>query len=316
MRFLPALPAFLLAAACGAPGPRETPAAPPPSNPGITDPTPSPIPQDDPVVAFIDEQPVRWRAVVDRAMTARGKELIDQYILWKLRRERIQELGIRNTPEELRKRAKIGLDAKRAQVGDEALKKWLDAQKLTEAEALDRLAQNPEFDEVVKNEKAVTYTLLTEASIEIDTVAFTDPQEAATFATLVGRTSFSEAAERLAMTPNLQGKAAHWPRHRFPQGLAPDAVAAAPELERKLFAMKKGQSTGVEKASGGILVVITVVDTHPADPAPYAKIADRVMAEVLRQPPSAEQIQLWIERLPKSKRIRYEDRYTPGNKGR
>src|SRR5258705_11235903 len=203
------------------------------------------IPQEDPVVAFIDEQPGGRRDVVHRAMISRGKELIDQYILWKLRRERIQELGIRNTPEELGKRARVGLDAKRDQGGDEALKKWLDAQKLTEAEALARLAQNPEFDEVVKNEKAVTYTMLTEASIEIDTVAFTDPLEAATFATLVGRTSFNEAAERLAMTPNLQGKAAHWPRHRFPQGLAPDAIAAAPELERKLFAMKRGTATGV-----------------------------------------------------------------------
>jgi hypothetical protein len=118
------------------------------------------------------------------------------------------------------------------------------------------------------------------------------------------------------MTPNLQGKAAHWPRHRFPRGLAPDAIAASPELERKLFAMNKGQTTGVERAGGGILVIINVVDAHPADPAPYAKIADRVMADVLRQPPSPEQIRLWIERLPQSKRIRYEDRYTPGNKGR
>ncbi|HEY3225963.1 MAG TPA: peptidylprolyl isomerase [Planctomycetota bacterium] len=313
MRLLPALPALLLAAACAAPGPRETPAAPPPN---IFDPPASADPQDDAVVAFIDEQPVRWRDVVDRAMSARGKELIDQYILWKLRRERIQELGIRNTPEELRNRAKVGLEAKRAQVGDEDLKKWLAAQKLTEAEVIERLAQNPEFDESVKNEKAAAYTMLTEASIEIDAIAFTDPQEAASFATLVGRLSFGEAAERLAMTPNLQGKAAHWPRHRFPRGLAPDAIAASPELERKLFAMNKGQTTGVERAGGGILVIINVVDAHPADPAPYAKIADRVMADVLRQPPSPEQIRLWIERLPQSKRIRYEDRYTPGNKGR
>jgi len=314
MRLLPALPVLLLAAACAAPGPRETPAAPPPSN--TWDPPPASNPQDEAVVAFIDEQPVRWRDVVDRAMTARGKELIDQYILWKLRRDRIQELGIRNTPGELRSRAKIGLDAKRAQVGEEALKKWLAAQKLTEAEAIDRLAQNPDFDEVVKNEKAVTYTMLTEASIEIDTVAFTDAQEAAAFATLAARTSFGDAAERLALTPNLQGKAAHWPRHRFPQGLAPDAIAAAPELEKKLFTMKKGQTTGAEKASGGIIVVVNVAETHPGDPAPYAKIADKVMTELLRQPPSSEQIQLWIERLPQSKRIRYEDRYTPGNKGR
>ena len=69
-------------------------------------------------------------------------------------------------------------------------------------------------------------------------MAFTNDQEAAAFLALAGRTSFGEAAERLAATPNVQGRVAHWPRYRFARGIAPDAIAASPDLERKLFTMK------------------------------------------------------------------------------
>jgi hypothetical protein len=313
MRILPFLCALILTAGCAGPNRRENPAAPPPSNPGDAPPD---VGQDNPVVAFIDEEPVYWRAVVDHSMATRGKELIEQYILAKLRRDRVQELGIKNTPDELKRRAKVGLDAERRRAGPEQFQKWLDAQKLTEDQVVDRLAGNPNFDEIVKAEKAVAYSLLTEASIEIDTVAFTEEQEAAAFTAMAGRTSFGEAAERLATTPNLQGKVAHWPRYRFAVGLAPDAIADSVELEQKLFTMKKGQTTGVERTSKNILVVIYIVETYPAAPAAYPAIADKVLAEILRQPPSKDQIRLWLDRLLKSKRIRYEDRNTPGNQGR
>ena len=314
MRILPFLCALILTAGCGSTPVRETPAAaPPPSNPGDAEPE---MPAQETPVAFIEDQPVTWRAVVDHAMAGRGKELIDKYILWKLRRDKLDELAITNSKDDLRKRAQLLVDAVRASAGPEALKKKLEELKLTEAAYVEKFASNGEFDEHVRNEKAVAYTLVTEASIEIDTVAFTNDEEAGAFLALAGRTSFGEAAERLATTPNVQGRVAHWPRYRFARGIAPDAIAASPDLERKLFTMKKGQTTGVERTSKGILVVIHIVETHAANPAPYASVADRVLAEVLRQPPSEDQIRLWIERLFKSKRIRYEDRYTPGNQGR
>ena len=116
-------------------------------------------------------------------------------------------------------------------------------------------------------------------------------------------------------TTSTRGQVGYWPRHRFPKGLAPDVLAAAPELEQKLFAMKKGQVSGVESAKN-MYLVFHVVDLHLARTAPYAEMADKVAAEVIRQPPSKDQTALWMERLFKSKRIRYEDRYTPRNQGR
>jgi hypothetical protein len=312
MRIL--LCAALLAAGCGAPPVREEPAKPPPPPPmnsGDTAP-----PQDDVPVAFIDKEPVMLREVVDHSMAARGKELIDKYILWKLRRDRLEELGVKNTPEDLRRRAQLIIAAQRKTSGEEQFQKYLEARKLTEAAYLEAFIANAEFDEHVRTEKAVAYAMLTEASIEIDTVAFTETQEAAAFAVLANRLSFSQAIERLQTAPDLKGKVGYWPRHRFPQGLAPEVIAAAPELEKKLFKMSKGQTSGAETAKNNIIVVCNIVNTHPASQASYASMADKVMAELLRQPPGQDQIALWMERLLKSRNIRYEPRYTPRNQGR
>jgi hypothetical protein len=311
MKLLPLL--ALLLAACGAPPSREFPAAPPPDN--AFDPEGRPDPGEDAIVAFVDGEPVRWRVVADRAMATRGKELIDQYIRWKLRQDRIRDLGIANTADELRGRARAILDVFRKQAGEAELTKRLDEQKVTEAEYIERFVTNPEFDDHVKSEKAVAYSRLTEASIEIETAAFTEREDAEMFAAFAAKMPFGQAAEKLFEIKS-KGKVAQWPRYRFPRGLAPDSIADTPALEQKLFGMQKGETTRVEQTAGGILVVILVADVFPADPAPYAKAAGRVFAEVLRQPPSEAQMRLWVDRLFKSKRIQYEDRYTPGNKGR
>lgn len=267
-------------------------------------------------MAYIDDQPVTWKAVVDYSMSSRGRELIDKYILWKLRQDRLEELQIRNSPDDLRRRALLWIDAMEKQVGAEGLQKKLDEMKMTKKDWVERFMASSEFDEHVRSEKAVVYTLFTEASIEIDTVAFTDSEQAENFAVLAGRTSFTEASDLLKTATAVKGRVAHWPRHRFPRGLAPDVIAANPELEKKLFTLKKGQVTGVETTSKNILLVIQVVATHAASTGSYKDNAGKVMEEILRQPPSEEQIRLWMDRLFKSKRIRYEDRYSAGNQGR
>jgi len=314
MRFIPLVSALIFFSGCGAPPLREEPAKPPPPNHGDAIPD-APPPQDD-IVAFIDKEPVRLREVIDHAMAARGKELIDKYILWKLRKDKIEELGIVNTPEDLRKRAELIVSAYRKKVGEEQFKKDIAARGMTESAYLDTFVKNAEFDEHVKTEKAVTFALLTEPSIEIDTVAFTDQSEATAFTLLCGKVTFPVAVERLQTAPDVRGKVGYWPRHRFPQGLAPDVIASSPELEKKLFAMKKGQTSGVETAKN-MLVVIYIVETHPGVATSFASMHDRIVAEILRQPPSNDQLALWLDRLFKAKRITYhEDRNSPRNQGR
>src|SRR5688500_17096985 len=124
MRILLSLCALVFAAGCGAPPVREAPAKPPPpSNPG--DAPPEPPSRDDVPDAFIDKEPVMLREVVDHSMAARGKELIDKYILWKLRRDRLEELGVKNSLDDLRRRAELIITAQRKSSTEEQFKKYL-----------------------------------------------------------------------------------------------------------------------------------------------------------------------------------------------
>ncbi len=82
------------------------------SKPKLPDPGPGatsqqPIPtvadaSDERVVAFLDGRPITWRDVTEHAMIAGGKQLIDEYIRWRLRHDVSKKLGVTNTPEDIR----------------------------------------------------------------------------------------------------------------------------------------------------------------------------------------------------------------------
>ena len=309
--------ALILSAGCASQSDRAIPAQPPPINTGDESKEPAPVSQDDQKpVALIDKEPVTWRMVVDHAMATRGKELIDKYISWKLRTDKLDALGIRNTPDELRRRAQVWIESTEKEMGAAAFEKMLDQLKTTREERAKMLSESPEFDDLLRTEKAVVFAFYTEAAIEIDTVAFTDRDEATTFATQANKTSFSQAADSLKTGGALRGKVGFWPRHRFSKGLAPDVIAAAPDLEKKLFDLKKGETLGPETAKNNIIVVVNVVERHAAANTPYSGLADRVIAEILRQPPGTDRISAWLDRLTKSRSVTYEDRYSPRNQGR
>jgi hypothetical protein len=309
--------ALILSVGCAPPAEREIPAQPPPINPGDESKAPAPVSQDDnKPVALIDGEPVTWRTVVEHAMATRGKELIDKYISWKLRTDKLDALGIRNSPDELRRRAQLWIESTEKEMGPVAFEKMLDQLKTTRDERAKMLSESPEFDDLLRTEKAVVYAFYTEAAIEIDTVAFTDRDEATSFAAEAGRTTFPQAVESLKTGGAMRGKVGFWPRHRFSMGLAPDVIAAAPDLEKKLFALKKGETLGPETAKNNIIVVVNVVEKHPAADRPYAALADKVISDIFRQPPGTDRISLWLDRLAKTRRVQYEDRNSPRNQGR
>ena len=108
---------------------------------------------DDEIVAFLDGRPLSRREVTDRAMEVDGRGLIDQYVRWKLRRDRLAELGISNTEEELRARARVILDAFRLGEGEEAYRRQLEDAGLTEDEYIRRFSATPEFADQAKLDK-------------------------------------------------------------------------------------------------------------------------------------------------------------------
>src|SRR2546425_1183860 len=73
----------------------------PHGSPTLAPPTASPSMSDDEVVAFLNGRPITRREVADRALAVDGKNLIDQFIRWRVRGDRVKELGIVNTDDEL-----------------------------------------------------------------------------------------------------------------------------------------------------------------------------------------------------------------------
>lgn len=303
------LPASLLAilASCGAP-PRENPTGPPPAN--VHDQEPRPGGRDGEIVAFVNGRPVTWADVTTHAMSTQGKSLIDEYIVWKLRTDRIRDLGLTNTPEELLARAKAIFQNILREFGEEAVLKDLKARNLTEEAYLQQFVQNPQFGERLLLEKLWAYTLLTEETREIRTVAFVEEQDATTFAGWAKADGFEKAAEKLASATTVS-RTAQWPAYRIAPGLVPDSLAGVDWVEARLQHMKKGETTGVETLPSGLRVVIHVYDVYPGRPAPYGELRQQVMAEILLRPPSETQRKLLLSRLFRQSQIQYEERYVP-----
>lgn len=306
MRLLVILPVAL--AACASPRPPS--AVPGPATTEQVIPA-GPQTGDEHIVALLDGQPVTWRQVAEHAMEAGSRRLIDEYIYWKLRRNKIRELGITSTPEELRARAGLIVEQARKAQGDEKVQEALKREGLTEQQYVARFAEDPLFAERLAVEKAFVYTLLSEPTVEVDTIAFVDDEDAGAFAAEVrDGTPFARAAEAL---PRVQtrNRVAQWPRRRLARRFAPSTIA---HLEEKLFSMKEGETTGVERTPNNLAIVAHIAKVHPASSAPYAQVRGEIMEEVLHSPPGEEQITMWMDRLFRGSKIHYEDRGSKGNK--
>ncbi len=294
----------LLAAACG--GPRREPTRPAPA-PTTEQVVPAgPQSKDDHVVAFVNGRPVTWRQVAERAMNLGGRQLIDQYVHWMLRQDFLRTNGISSTPADLRARAKGIVDQARRTQGDAKVDAALKQEGLTEAQYIDRFVADPLFAERFLTELALVYAMFVEATIEVDTVAFTEEADAEGVASrLKNGADLARAVEGLGSTT--RGRIVQWPRRRVARGYLPSSMA---HLEQRLFAMKEGESTGLERTPGNLLIIARIASVHPAAAAPFAQVRDRVMEEILRSPPGDEQIRLWTERLFRGSKIQYEERYS------
>lgn len=304
----PAILFLSVLAACGTP-PRENPTGPPPRNVHEQDP-PRTSSRDGEIVAFVNGRAVTWGDVTAHAMTTQGKSLIDEYIVWKLRVDRIRELGITNTPDDLMARAKAIFQNIIREFGQEAVDKDLKSRNLNEAQYLQQFVDNPQFGERVLLEKLWAYTLLTEETREIRTYAFVEEQDARMFADWVKADGFEKAAEKLEVAKTVS-RTAQWPVYRVAPGLVPDSLAGVDWVDSRLHHMKKGETTDMETLPSGLRVVIHVLDVHPGRPAPYGDLREQVMAEVQMRPPSETQRKLLLARLFRQSRIQYEDRFLP-----
>jgi hypothetical protein len=256
------------------------------------------------VVALVDGEPVTWREVAASAMRLNARQLVDQYIYLKLRRAFIRKHGITNDAGEVRARAEAILESAKRTQGEERVKADLAEQGVTEEQYVQRFATDPAFAERLLAETAIVYTMMTEPTVEVDIVAFTDERDGQEAADDLARgRDFDEAIAGLQ--GRTRGRVIRWPRRRIARGFVPSSLA---HLEEALFRMKEGEATGLERTAQNVVLVARVVKQHPASAGTYESLKQAVMDEILRSPPGDEQVNVWSRRLFRGSKIQYEDR--------
>ena len=279
---------FLLAAlaACSSP-PEPDPRTQPPISMNLPD---------DEIVARLYGRPVTRREVTERAMTADGWRLVEDYAKWRVRHDRIAELGIENTEAELRARARVIIDAFRKSNGDATFREQLAAAGFkSEEEYVAKFIAKPEFSERLAAEKALVYDLIVEGSVEFETVVFGDEKEAEGFASRLRNGGDIETLLKDLVSAKVQ--IGRWPKLRVSREITIEAFSSAEWITKHLFELKDGQVSDVERTTSNHCLVIRCLRSHPPKPGTYAEHRQAVLDEVLLGRVQDPQLTAWSARL-------------------
>ncbi len=286
MRRLPFLLATL--AACSS-TPDSDPVTPPPIGMSLPD---------DEVVARLNGRAITRREVTDRAMAVDGRKLVEDYAKWRVRQDRLSELGVTNTETELRARANVIIDAFRRSNGEAKFREQLAAAGFkTEEEYLATFTKKPEFSERLAVEKALVYDLIVEGSVEFEAVAFVDEQEATAFASKLRNGGDIEALLKDLVSAKVQ--IGRWPKLRVSREITVEAFTAAEWITKHLFELKDGQVSDVERTTNSYCLVIRCVKNHPPKTGSYIEHRQAVLDEVLLGRIQDPQLAAWGARLMK-----------------
>jgi hypothetical protein len=281
------------------------------SDPASTS-TPPPIGMslpDDEIVALIDGKPVLLHDVAAHAMAADGKKLIDDYIKWKIKDDRVREFGITNTPDEIQARAKAMITSFRRDNGDGKLTEELAKLHLTEEQYINRFATSPEMGPRLAAEKAIVYEMLVEGCVEFETAAFVDEKEAlALQSKLRNGADFDVLMKDLRETRIQVGR---WPRMRVSREVTLPVLAATDWLIKHLFELKDGQVSDIERTPNNYCIVFHCLRNLAPRTATYAELRAEVTEEVMLGRIGEPLVAAWEARLLKRAKIKYMEKYLP-----
>jgi hypothetical protein len=287
-----------------------------PADDALPLPRPGPhAPQDDPIVAFFNDEPLLRSVVANKAIEIDLKGAVDHYVRWRIVEERKKDLGIAHTPEEIRRRAEAVVREARAERGEEAFRAQLAAEGLTEETYVAHLRGSRALEDALALEKIVRYQALLEGAIMIDRMLFADAREARGFEELCRAKGFDASAEEV-LAARRAGAIRRLPREVFPRSRPPQEPPLGPETGELLWRMKPGEITGVVTVQPGLHAVIRLADRREARALPYDRASGEIFEGILRHPPAASELRRWIESEFARCRIRYADLRGPRRDGR
>jgi hypothetical protein len=290
--------ALLVAAGCASGPPKET----------LPERTAPPIEhraKPDEIVAFYNGAPLTWQMVAEKMLELNLKESVDQYVRWRVVEDRKAALAIANTPVELRRRAEVYLGQARKQLGEDAYRLQLTREGVSEDRKLAQLEGSAFLSQLLTLDKMVRTAELTEDRFEIDRAYFVDEAEARRFREACGEKGFDAAAKELP--PGRGGTKGLLAGEAFLRSKPPSDPVLDPEVVDKLARTAPGGLTGVEASRSGLTYVIRLRGFRKGRNVVYSEVKEEVLESILKEPPTPQDYQGWMERELGRTRVEYAE---------
>jgi hypothetical protein len=269
----------MLIAGCGAPGGDAK----------------SPTPPNQ-VVAVIDGQPVLAAALLESTLATDYKGAVERHAVRLLSRRRVKELGIEATADELALRARVSVARLKQATPPGLFEARLKRDGVTEEQFAERLRGDPRLGLQLDNEKAVVYELLSAGFSRADLLLFGSQAELDRFGEAPGgvqpRLQWRNVRVNRAVRPSV-----------LPEEMIPTIAAADPSDPSR-------RAVRAVLPNAGGVVLVTVHEQLPGSPgASYAQLKDRILTDILEQPP--REVELWLQVLLQRADVRYDRRFAP-----
>ncbi|HYE98774.1 MAG TPA: peptidylprolyl isomerase [Planctomycetota bacterium] len=259
-------------------------------------------PGDEAVVALLDGRPLTWRVVAEKMLEVDPRTAVETYVRWKVVEDRRAEMGIAHAEPELRRRAEAYAERTRATLGEEAFRRRLEAEGMTEAAWTARLAGSSFLAQLLTLDKIVRYQGWRDGLLTVDRVLFAREADARDFAESARNQGFDRVLEDM--------------EKRFPEGarrlaretFARTAPPTDPELDEaavaRVWALEPGRTS--EPLPGpGFWSVVRVAERREGREGTWAEARAEVTQDVLARPPAPGEYQDWLSRELARRRIEY-----------
>src|SRR5579862_6453579 len=259
----------------------------------------------DAIVAFYDGAPLTWQMVAAKMFKHNLKESVDQYVRWRVVEDRKAALAIQHRPDELHRRAAAYLEQAKKQLGEGPFRLQLSREGVTEEKKLAQVETSSFLSQLLTLDKIVRYSELVEDRFEIDRAYFTDEAEARRFRDCCAAKGFDDAAKELL--PERQARQGLLPRERFAKSRAPTDPVLDPWIVDELLRIRPAGLTGVETSRSGLYYVIRLGGFRKGRDIVYSEVKEEVLESVLKEPPTQQDYQRWMEREMGRARIEYAE---------
>jgi hypothetical protein len=245
------------------------------------------------IVAWINGRPVTRDDILDATLQMDYEGTVSRYAARVLVQQRKQELGIVNTPDQLRRRARVYVDQLKASAGAPAFDEQLRRSGTSEEDFVDFWARQAALEALLGNEKATLYELISGGCTRVDLAILASIQEADAYERDPSSVKPRELLRGVRISPSI-----------YPSSLRRDLVnqiCAADPSDPDRRSVRAGMARGPGAAH------VTIREQIPAVRQDYASMEPRLMEEILRRPPDAHEVELWIESLLRGAQIKLDD---------